>query len=504
MNIPRSLTLPAVGLAIAATAFLVGRWSAPSAADGLSHFEREGSPPIPAIAASNERVDIVDKPDIEDVARDVEKVARLGYWQMNKNWEIVINSLDARDIPRLLDIMAKYPWTHARMQLNHAFYSRWSEMEPARALAHAQRQPAGRHQDQAVQSALHGWAYTDAANMRQWVRSLPEGELKTKANQALAPHLSAQDPAAAFAQAVADGAVMDHQRMLGIYTAWASTDPLKAIAAIDRQTDGQVRQSGRMQIAANWANQDPAAAWAWASAQPLSESSTLAQVILGAWAQQDPVTAAAQVSQMPAGQLRANAIKSVASNWAQKDGMAALSWLKSLPQGSSQAWLFGNIVNQIAAKDPELALHVSQDLPAGQARTNAMSKAVRIIAQTDPDRALLALAEFPEGQQKTQAMQQLLGSLAQTNPAKALQFIDQIPAGPQGNQILAQTIGQLALKDPEAAIEYVQTMPEGARQYQTLSQIASTLARQDPELASIFASALPRGQYFNNATQQIA
>lgn len=120
MNIPRSLTLPAVGLAIAATAFLVGRWSAPSAADGLSHFEREGSPPIPAIAASNERVDIVDKPDIEDVARDVEKVARLGYWQMNKNWEIVINSLDARDIPRLLDIMAKYPWTHARMQLNHA------------------------------------------------------------------------------------------------------------------------------------------------------------------------------------------------------------------------------------------------------------------------------------------------------------------------------------------------------------------------------------------------
>lgn len=336
MNIPRSLTLPAVGLAIAATAFLVGRWSAPSAADGLSHFEREGSPPIPAIAASNERVDIVDKPDIEDVARDVEKVARLGYWQMNKNWEIVINSLDARDIPRLLDIMAKYPWTHARMQLNHAFYSRWSEMEPARALA---------------------------------------------------PHLSAQDPAAAFAQAVADGAVMDHQRMLGIYTAWASTDPLKAIAAIDRQTDEQVRQSGRMQIAANWANQDPAAA---------------------------------QVSQMPAGQLRANAIQSVASNWAQKDGMAALSWLKSLPQGSSQAWLFGNIVNQIAAKDPELALHVSQDLPAGQARTNAMSNAVRTIAQTDPDRALLALAEFPEGQEKTQAMQQLLGSLAQTNSAKAL------------------------------------------------------------------------------------
>ncbi len=387
MNIPRSLTLPAVGLAIAATAFLVGRWSAPSAADGLSHFEREGSPPIPAIAASNERVDIVDKPDIEDVARNVEKVARLGYWQMNKNWEIVINSLDARDIPRLLDIMAKYPWTHARMQLNHAFYSRWSEMEPARALAHAQRQPAGRHQDQAVQSTLHGWAYTDAANMRQWVRSLPEGELKTKANQALAPHLSAQDPAAAFAQAVADGAVMDHQRMLGIYTAWASTDPLKAIAAIDRQTDEQVRQSGRMQIAANWANQDPAAA---------------------------------QVSQMPAGQLRANAIQSVASNWAQKDGMAALSWLKSLPQGSSQAWLFGNIVNQIAAKDPELALHVSQDLPAGQARTNAMSNAVRTIAQTDPDRALLALAEFPEGQEKTQAMQQLLGSLAQTNSAKAL------------------------------------------------------------------------------------
>lgn len=69
MNIPRSLTLPAVGLAIAATAFLVGRWSAPSAADGLSHFEQEGSPPIPAIAASNERVDIVEQVRVQTQQR---------------------------------------------------------------------------------------------------------------------------------------------------------------------------------------------------------------------------------------------------------------------------------------------------------------------------------------------------------------------------------------------------------------------------------------------------
>ena len=141
LTMPRSIILFAVVAAVAAGAFVIGRWTAPPPATPTTQATLADLPPVPPISTDTRRPDIAESPDIDAVIRDVNQVAGRGYWQMNKKWEIAINGLGGAAMRRLLGVLDSHPQSAAKMQLSHAFYSRWAENEPAAALAHAQAAP---------------------------------------------------------------------------------------------------------------------------------------------------------------------------------------------------------------------------------------------------------------------------------------------------------------------------------------------------------------------------
>src|SRR5687768_1273556 len=74
---------------------------------------------------------------LAEVGLELVKIDQIGAWNLNKRWEIIINSLQPAEIPPLLDIVARMRSENLRAVFRNAFYSRWAEADPAGAITHA-------------------------------------------------------------------------------------------------------------------------------------------------------------------------------------------------------------------------------------------------------------------------------------------------------------------------------------------------------------------------------
>ena len=73
-------------------------------------------PEIPRIEIPLQRLDLSRKPPVAEVVAEVERAGRVGVWQFNKKWEIIINALESTDMPPVLG-MSQLPSLRTWMRL---------------------------------------------------------------------------------------------------------------------------------------------------------------------------------------------------------------------------------------------------------------------------------------------------------------------------------------------------------------------------------------------------
>ena len=285
-----------------------------------------------------------------------------------------------------------------RMMASMLLFSRWGEVDPQGALAHAATLgPAGFF---ARPTILQSWASTDPANAAKYFSEHP-GDFAMMGGfggpgggdggaGTIAAEWAKLDPNAALAWANTLNGNNQTNALRSIISELAGTDPSKA-AEIAGNLTGREQAAAYGDIAEKLAMKDFAAAENFINGLPAESRDRALSDALNVLARTDPQAAAAKMAGMADGRDRDDAISGIAEAWARQDPAAAAAWL-SQQSSDNMDNAVRAVVQSWAGRDNAAALSWIQSQPQGQVRDEAMGSYVWSSRGADPQ-STMQLAE---------------------------------------------------------------------------------------------------------------
>jgi len=285
-----------------------------------------------------------------------------------------------------------------RIMASMLLFSRWGEVDPQGALAHAATLGPGGFF--ARPTILQSWASTDPANAAKYFSENPgdfammggfggPGGGESGAGT-IATEWAKLDPEAALAWA--NGLTGNNQTsaLRSIISELAGTDPTKAAQiAATLSGDEQARAYG--DIAEKLASKDFASAEAFINGLPSDVRNRALSDALNVLARTDPQAAAAKLANMAEGDDRDRAISGIAEGWARQDPAAAAAWL-SQQTTEDMDDAVRSVVQSWAGRDSAAALSWIQSQPQGEVRDEAIGTYIWTSRNADPQ-STIQLAE---------------------------------------------------------------------------------------------------------------
>ncbi len=286
-----------------------------------------------------------------------------------------------------------------RIMASMLLFSRWGEVDPQGALAHAATLGPGGFF--ARPTILQSWASTDPANAAKYFAENPgdfammggwggPGGGGDSAAGVIATEWAKLDPDAALAWA--NGLTGNNQTgaLRSIISELAGTDPTKA-AEIASKLPGDEQARAYGDIAEKLASKDFASAETFINGLPAEVRDRALSDALEVLARTDPQAAAAKLRDMTAGEDRDRAISGIAEGWARQDPAAAAAWL-SQQTTEDMDDAVRSVVSAWAGRDSAAALTWIQSQPQGEVRDEAIGTYIWTSRNSDPQ-STLQLAE---------------------------------------------------------------------------------------------------------------
>ena len=240
----------------------------------------------------------------------------------------------------------------ARQSGRRSILSTWCEADPKAAAEFCASSPE--LESSAIYDALGNWAAKDAQEALAWSRTLPVGPLRSSALTGAVRAIARKDPSEAAG--LAKTLLNEHyqsETLEMIAGVWAEKDPGGAAAWASQLSDSDTRTTAMISVASTWAREDPAAAAAWAGRIP--ENGSLNANIAREWALLDPASATNWLNTLPAGGSRDNAVVSFAYAISAVDPATAASWVTTLSQPQQYQNTFTAVYRQWEQVDPARA-----------------------------------------------------------------------------------------------------------------------------------------------------
>jgi len=185
-------------LALAATiaaGFWFGRTTAPArrvSDESLRKISGSARPDASLADASNQSL------TIERLIERLELECKRGVWRQTREWATLLGGLSASDLAHLISGARHLVLDPVQEELRRTLLALWSELDPAGALAFAEKLPPSRLRESSILAALKGWLRTHPLEAVAWIRKLPAGAVKNDAILLALPILSSQNPRAAL------------------------------------------------------------------------------------------------------------------------------------------------------------------------------------------------------------------------------------------------------------------------------------------------------------------
>lgn len=321
-------------------------------------------------------------------------------------------------------------------------------------------------------------------------------------------------------------------------------------------------------ILGQWAQTDPEAAIAWASALPRGEVRAGAlKTTINSWAKKDGPSAASFAETLPIGKERQQAVASAAGGWASSNPDMAISWANQLADLPSREAALQQIALVLLESSIPRAAEVAVSLPAGEVKRDLMSEVtrrwasedlsmarewmirienqtdreaafrglVRVWTQKEPESAIGFLNELNPGAQmsalkstfipwgerdpgaamaaaiklenekaRSAAIAMTAGTWANSSPAEAAGFVAQLPGGPVQISAGLSIAASWAERDPASAAQWVINFPEGNARDKAVSMVARNWAEMDAVVAASWIETLPAGSTKDTALSSFA
>jgi hypothetical protein len=301
-----------------------------------------------------------------------------------------------------------------------------AQRDPALALRTIADLPNRRLREEALSRLVHG-SKPDA--LAEAARSLPAGAFRETALRRAAARAAESNPqlAVALADEMVPGS-QRNMALLDLGLAWGRTDPGAAANFCLNHPDAWQREHTLMHLISHWGTRDAAAMQAWATANlqgphgekiaeralgALAESNfsaarafyqglapearnALAPTFATGWANDDPAAAAAWATSIAEPRKRDEALGRIVSAWATNDPVGASAWLRQWPRDGTRDQLVTTFASQIAESDPETAIEWARSIQADSQRQQIVENVARTWIQTDRDAALQWIRSTPD------------------------------------------------------------------------------------------------------------
>ena len=245
----------------------------------------------------------------------------------------------------------------------------------------------------------------------------------------------------------------------GIYSVWASVDPVAALDYAKSSMPAGLARSETIGIAVNkWASVDARAAWLWTEASlsgPLKEQA-LNDVIIG-WTRKSPSEAAQWL--VSSGSNSQPLVGALTRTWAEQDLAGAAAWTSSLENTESAKTANLILASEWANQDPVAAADHFKD----------------VVAQPDGGAIATTIAD-------------VWGTL---DPAATSEWVEKLPAGPAKNEAAATLAIVWAASDIQAAVVWSGKLGDQDMRRQVIGHIGSTWGAIEPDGALNWLYSLP-------------
>lgn len=272
----------------------------------------------------------------------------------------------------------------------------WQAVEPeakdvsAADVARAAAVGSPRQRERALEDVLAKADLEEVKKALEWANSLPEGPMKKAALEKIIKRWGELDGAGATAYAAqVYGETGNANLLREALAGWAEKDPQGAINQLATLGLGEgLQRDIRRDLLEQWADANPAAAAAYASANRETESwRGLVGTVAEEWSKRDPKAAANWAASLPTGRDKRGAIYSAISNWADADPNGAAAYVSAQAPGESRDMMAGTLARQIGQEDPASGLKWAALVADPATQERAVAGALVDLYRKDPNQA---------------------------------------------------------------------------------------------------------------------
>lgn len=494
------------GLIGLAAGFLAGRSLSPAPAQSASPARveervtiisggRESSPGTPsqALEPKTGKPEPLTMQGLRAELAALESGGMFGISSMRK-WADLQERLKVSDIAALAAEMCAAASPQGRETGLHIVLSTYAETDPQAAwnLALSVKQPTMRQS--AIMAVVSAIAQKDPAGAIAMANSIPDQQLKRQIRSMAIGGLAQKDPQRALALATESGNAQDGDYSLSmIFHQWARKDPEGARAAVSRLSGKQAEQA-RMALVSALAQQDPQAAWTYASGLPASSGNTYSdprvQVIQN-WAQNDPQAALKAALTIGESSQRGMAVATAVNAWAGSDFPAALKYAVSVDDPGTRGQILQNLSRNPNANRKELLAAVMDHVPPGDNFQQAVSGILTSWAQENPAEAAVAAMELPPGRAFSNVASQIASQWisSASNKQDVFDWARNLPEGEARDNSLRSVFSAWSRQDPRAAMRALSDLAPAERK-NAVQAVASGWSQTAPEAVLQWSSSL--------------
>lgn len=315
------------------------------------------------------------------------------------------------------------------------------------------------------------------------LESIVRGENALDRNRALLAFIDQLDPAE-FEGAVA------HFRSLGItedrfgeyamlLTAWAQTDPMKALDYVRANTRGGFALNT---VLSSWAAKDPEAAISWAQTTHTGDGANPFMAgIIRAVAATDIGRASELLTAMPRSRERGEALDGFLARLTQAGPEVARQWVDALSDPALRDGSMSRLAGKLAQTDPAGTARWLLANP-GETLNSSLDNVVGSWAGTDQQAAVDFFKTLPQGEPRNDAFRGIISAVASKDPQAAATMIDRYSAD-AGNGAIRSFVWHAFRQEPALALDYVSRMTDAGDQERTYQRTLGYWLERDPTQA---------------------
>jgi hypothetical protein len=294
-----------------------------------------------------------------------------------------------------------------------------------------------------------------------------------------------------------EGAIA-HFRSLGItdsrfseygmlLTAWAQTDPVKALDYVKQHTNGGFALNT---VISSWAATDPEGAIAWAKSNHTGDGANpYLPGIIRALSTTDTARASELLTSMPRSRERGEGLDALLPQLLKQGPDAARDWINSLTDEALRNGAMSRAAEQLAKTDPQGTANWLLANP-GEALNESLDNVVGAWAATDEKAAVAFFSGLPKGEARNDAFRGVISAVASRDPKSAAAMIDRY-SGDADDGAIRSFVWHSFGSDPSLAVDYVGRIADAGERERTYRRTLEFWMDRDPANAQAWIQTNP-------------